>query len=302
MNRFVRDLETGRLELRFDRAIYVALSAEGKAELKRVCLWSKSRTAWVSRATRNTWQAEQLAVRLGLPDGGTVGEKPTFAEKQEQKAEKAEARAERMEDRAERATDEADARHQAADQIASFIPPGQPILVGHHSEKRHRRDLEKIDNHMRKGCEAREKSKHYHRRAEAARRTADRAQLASPAFLDRRIQEREAELRLIRRRADKYSDSKAYLLRLAAWEEEVRDELSFYRECMDGCGGIRFSRENVKVGDHVKIRHGWSVVLRANPSTVTVRIAEGGAAGMEGKYRYAEIEEIEEIEELQHGT
>src|SRR5436305_853670 len=30
---------------------------------------------------------------------------------------------------------------------------GQPILVGHHSEKRHRRDIAKIDNGMRKTIE-----------------------------------------------------------------------------------------------------------------------------------------------------
>lgn len=37
---------------------------------------------------------------------------------------------------------------------ATGIPLGQPILVGHHSERRHRRDLERLDNHVRKGVEA----------------------------------------------------------------------------------------------------------------------------------------------------
>jgi len=40
-----------------------------------------------------------------------------------------------------------------AHKIGDMIPPGQPILVGHHSEKRHRRDLGRIDSNMRKGIE-----------------------------------------------------------------------------------------------------------------------------------------------------
>src|SRR5262245_35957501 len=40
-----------------------------------------------------------------------------------------------------------------AHDLVSGIPLGQPILVGHHSERRHRRTLEKSDNAMRRGVE-----------------------------------------------------------------------------------------------------------------------------------------------------
>ncbi len=55
-----------------------------------------------------------------------------------------------------------------AQNIASFIPPGQPILVGHHSERRHRRDLGRIDGLTRKGIEALEASKQLKQRAISA--------------------------------------------------------------------------------------------------------------------------------------
>lgn len=42
---------------------------------------------------------------------------------------------------------------------------GQPILVGHHSERRHRRDIAKIDSSMRKGIEADNRSKELAARA-----------------------------------------------------------------------------------------------------------------------------------------
>lgn len=74
-------------------------------------------------------------------------------------------RKERFEALAEKAKKEADAAHQTADRISSFIPPGQPILVGHHSERRHRRDLDRIDKKMRQAIEASKKSDYYARRA-----------------------------------------------------------------------------------------------------------------------------------------
>lgn len=58
-----------------------------------------------------------------------------------------------------------DSNYATAKQIGSYIPMGQPILVGHHSEKRHRSDLNKIDNAMRKSIEADKKAEYYAQRA-----------------------------------------------------------------------------------------------------------------------------------------
>ena len=41
--------------------------------------------------------------------------------------------------------------------IVKCIPMGQPILVGHHSEKRHRRDLDKSWNALGKSVQESEK-------------------------------------------------------------------------------------------------------------------------------------------------
>ncbi len=35
-----------------------------------------------------------------------------------------------------------------------MIPPGQPILVGHHSERRTRRDAQRIENGMKTSSDA----------------------------------------------------------------------------------------------------------------------------------------------------
>jgi hypothetical protein len=55
-----------------------------------------------------------------------------------------------------------------AHNLGSVIPFGQPILVGHHSEGRHRALLKRIDTAHRKATEAIEKSEYYENRAETA--------------------------------------------------------------------------------------------------------------------------------------
>ena len=75
--------------------------------------------------------------------------------------ERRENRIARCEDLAIKNNQESTNRYKAAKSIGDMIPMGQPILVGHHSEGRHRRDLNRIDNNMRKSVEADRKSDYY---------------------------------------------------------------------------------------------------------------------------------------------
>lgn len=59
-------------------------------------------------------------------------------------------------------------RLSAARRIADVIPFGQPILVGHHSVVRSRRDAAKIDSNMRKACELGREAEQLARRAAVA--------------------------------------------------------------------------------------------------------------------------------------
>ena len=78
------------------------------------------------------------------------------------------ARIERMRSRAVKLrTGSADA-HARDRAIADRIPMGQPILVGHHSEKRHRRDLEKMRSLTSKGFELAKEAEMLERRAKFA--------------------------------------------------------------------------------------------------------------------------------------
>jgi hypothetical protein len=80
--------------------------------------------------------------------------------------EKKQMKIDRARELAQKAEQESQNRYKAARQTLDFIPMGQPILIGHHSEARHRRDLERIDNNMRKSIEADEKAKYYSEKAD----------------------------------------------------------------------------------------------------------------------------------------
>lgn len=86
-----------------------------------------------------------------------------YEAKRAEKAARFEQCAENAERRAAAAFDRADLREEK-----SGIPSGQPILVGHHSERRHRRAIERADNAMRKGIEEGKKAEYYARRADNA--------------------------------------------------------------------------------------------------------------------------------------
>lgn len=119
-------------------------------------------------------------------------------------------RAERMDDRADalaakaaRKGSEADARQRSAQDIADGIPMGQPILVGHHSERRHRRDMARIDANMRKSIElADEADRAAHGAATAEKHMQHRE---NPRRVARRVETLEAERRGVQRNLDGHS-------------------------------------------------------------------------------------------------
>jgi len=78
---------------------------------------------------------------------------------------KLEDKRERLEAAADKAQAKAEASFGRVDKIGGMIPMGQPILVGHHSEARHRRDIARMDGAMRKGVEESKRAEELARRA-----------------------------------------------------------------------------------------------------------------------------------------
>jgi len=75
--------------------------------------------------------------------------------------ERLEAKVEKRGEWAGKARARSDARFDAARAIGDRIPMGQPILVGHHSERHARRDIARIDANMSKGVEEYKLAEHH---------------------------------------------------------------------------------------------------------------------------------------------
>lgn len=82
--------------------------------------------------------------------------------------EKKQARIDRYKERAGKAKERSNNHYNTSHNLSSAIPFGQPILIGHHSEGRHRRDINRINNNMRKSIEENKKADYYENKAKAA--------------------------------------------------------------------------------------------------------------------------------------
>ena len=169
----------------YNRVIKAGFKWAPKQELFVTPMWTPTR--------------EDLCIELA----GEIGDEDTTL------VERAEAKAERLENLSERRTQDADRAQKAVHAIADGIPFGQPILVGHHSERHARKDAEKIENGMRKAVECWKAAQYWQDRAKGAIRLAKYKE--RPDVRARRIKGLEADKRKEERsQADAQKFLKAY--------------------------------------------------------------------------------------------
>lgn len=212
----------------------------------------------------------------------------TFAEAEAERYERAEDRAERLAGYASNAAARSDAAYQAAHRIADGIPMGQPILVGHHSERRHRRDIERMHNGMRRSIAEERKAEHYAERAETAERYQERRE-SVPTTL-RRIEKLEADLRAVNRslagRVDYVSDgaggytlkrvmpSEGRKARLEQMAADLQEQVDYWRahvKRMEEEHGVKvWGPADFTKGDFVQLTYGYYEVLRVNKKSLTI--------------------------------
>jgi hypothetical protein len=98
--------------------------------------------------------------------------------------ERAKAKAERYENWASSAERKSESYFNKSHSITENIPLGQPILVGHHSEIRHRRDIERSWSALGKGVELMHKAEDHESRAEYWAKKANDVNLSMPESLE----------------------------------------------------------------------------------------------------------------------
>jgi hypothetical protein len=118
-------------ETRLDPELYARVKAAG-------FIWAPKQDLFV--APMWTPGREDLLIELC----GEVGDEDTSL------IDRAEERAERFEDYSDKRGKDAERARAGVSAITDHIPLGQPILVGHHSEKHARKDAARIENGMQK--------------------------------------------------------------------------------------------------------------------------------------------------------
>ena len=211
---------------------------------------------------------------------GEVGDEDTSL------VERAADRADRFGEYSDRRHADADRAHAAVERIADGIPLGQPILIGHHSERRARKDAEKIESGMRKAVRMWETAQYWLDRAAGARRHAKYKEL--PAVRHRRIKGLEADLRRYRaaftpdpatrptmQRASgdaepsehvwcgqgrggywvKRANLAAIEAHYAPWIAHTENRLAYERAMLQEQGGLAGQKHDIRPGGQVLVGH-----------------------------------------------
>lgn len=322
MKQYILNKETQKIELHFEKSEYQALTEQQKNDLKSAYLWSNYGKCWVSRSKNNHYWAIKTAEKLGFIDGGSTGERLSYAEELEIKAEKAEHRAERYDQYAENAEKRAknlQSEWNKNRQDWSYVT--QPIISGHAGSERFGRQRQKVLDRYHKGFEEYRKSEYFQKRAETARSTASMQQLENPVYLHNRIKECKSIIAKLEKNivhyeellykkenneqlsgfyADKTTEQIEKWLNdtLEKLEYEI-DKQAFMENKLDEIGGNKFSKDNIKVGYIVEMKHwGRCEILSAGSVNVTFKILDGGASGGVLTEPYAAIVEIIEEKEV----
>lgn len=214
---------------------------------------------------------------------------PDPAEVEDRKLQRESDRAEALAAKADRKQGQAEQAWNRADAAKGALPPfGEPIKVGHHSEKRHTRALDRAWNTLGNAVEADREALEVARRAEVAS-CATKAR-HNPVTVANRIEKFAAEVRRIERELagkpmwcdDGQGGSVlrhrkpegAYRERLEAQHEGRTRDLEFWRSVRDeqvaNGEATNYGPETVAKGDAVKIRGDWRRVVRANKKSVSV--------------------------------
>jgi hypothetical protein len=217
-----------------------------------------------------------------------------MAEREADRAERMEDRADRMDNRAQRRAAESDAARATADHLAEAMQ-GEPIKIGHHSEGRHRRDLDRVHTLTHKAIDLGKEAQHAAHLAQSAATHMQHRE--DPMMVARRLERLAADRGRTQRALDGHTrnfrngrgeiyttdvtppatgEHRERLVLIAADEDE---QIAYWRAVLEQAQADgRYNPIDVaaiKTGDAVKARGRWERVAKVNKTTITVVTAPG---------------------------
>ena len=203
-------------------------------------------------------------------------------------------RGERLEERAGKHTAKSETAHRRFESISSGIPLGQPILVGHHSERHHRRDIARMESALGKAVEHGREAERLHGAAGSSER--HQAYIQSAPVIQRRLDRLRADLRSMEKTFGRAAypgqewtpnDRTDYERRMQIKRQEITET----EQTLAEAGGPPPSFD-IGPGDLVRAKGRLYRVESAGPKNFIGTVLEGGAAGMKLKIGREDLQEI----------
>ncbi|WP_261562001.1 MULTISPECIES: DUF3560 domain-containing protein [Frankia] len=299
----------GSLTIRHTRpegTVLTGASRRGGADmiLKPDFRFSRTLGAWYIQGSRDRaadlWKIGKAvtALRASLWTVAIeIDETPrAFTEAEGERYDRAEERATYHDDVAGRAVGRSDARWNAARQIRDRMPPGQPVLAGHHSEGKHRRDLARADSHERAFVEEAGRADYHANRAQAAARY-ETGRKDVPTTL-RRIKELKARVGRIER------NLAGRIIGPLTWEEtawrdarqadlvQLADEIAHWEKHVaerEAAGEKVWGPPDFQAGDIVYLGVISTTVVRVNAKSLTVKALIGDHVNWNDRIPYDKV-------------
>lgn len=273
--------------------------------------WGRSITAWYIPMSRDHRPKHHIIDRTAaaLEAAGFEVERNldesvrSAAEVEAGKIARQQARVDALDAKADRKQAAADAAWERHERDVARLPEGgEPIKVGHHSERRHRNAIDRAHTSARRGIDAQKEADRVAERADAAGHTT--AARYSVRTVANRIDKIEADLRRAARAvdADVYDPEHGYrpvtavarqarIERLAPKVAELRDQLAYWqgvRAEQVAAGTARdYGPDAIAKGDSVLVLGQWRRVVRVNPKSVSVETGFSHSA----RAAYADIQD-----------
>ncbi|WP_291727518.1 DUF3560 domain-containing protein [Bernardetia sp.] len=276
----------GKAELSFDYQDYKSLSSSEKQDIKRNFLFSRGKSAWISRG-----KFPNIAFDIIKKFGFTLDkkeERKTFEQQIESKKEKAESRADRFLKKSEKATQKAKNLQSAFNRYRkdwSWLT--QPITNSSQG-RAFANHKSKVARDYDEGIREYEKSNNYIDKANSASKTAEFEKYSDLSFLQRKIKEVEKSIKKLDSwlpnyiekvsQLDDVEENKTDILKAQLYfdqyTEKIEEKAFLVKKLKDlqENGAIIYNKENLKNARYVKLKASygnyWVEVKKLNPKTV----------------------------------
>lgn len=253
--------------------------------------WGRSISAWYVPHSRDKFfsraELERVAETLRKA-GATVrvemqdGERRSMEERVATARERAEERAERYAQYGSNAAGRAEGAFKRAQAISARFEFGQPILVGHHSEKGARADQKRMHGAMRTSVAEADKAAYWEGKTEGVERHAER--MERPDVINRRIETLRTNLRGIERQLAgdlRYGEDGVklvkptgdWLARLEANKADTEEQITYWLGRLGAQGLRSWGPNDFRIGQILGNRRGGAgPVIRVGDKSATVLV------------------------------